>query len=85
MLAYPHGRHDDRVRRTARAAGYAVAYSTAQGRNGAGTDRWALRRVEPKMWDTLGSFGWKVLTAESPPGRWERRLVGRWQQGRERG
>jgi len=78
VLAYPHGRHDARVRRTAREAGYAFAYSTVQGRNGAGTDRWALRRVEPKMWDTNLSFAWKVLTAQSPPGRWERRLVRRW-------
>ena len=77
-LAYPHGRHDARVRRIAREAGYAFAYSTAQGRNGAGTDRWALRRVEPKMWDTTLSFVWKVLTAKSPPGRWEGRLVRRW-------
>lgn len=83
VLAYPHGRHDERVRATARAAGYALAYSTAQGRNGAGTDRWALRRVEPKMWDTLLSFAWKVLTGQSPPGRWERRLVRRWQRRRK--
>lgn len=80
VLAYPHGRHDDRVRATARDAGYALAYGTAQGRNGAGTDRWALRRVEPKIWDSLPSFAWKVLTGQSPPGRWERRLVRRWRR-----
>jgi peptidoglycan/xylan/chitin deacetylase (PgdA/CDA1 family) len=80
VLAYPHGRHDDRVRAVARGAGYALAYTTAQGRNGAGTDRWALRRVEPKIWDSLPSFAWKVLTGQSPPGRWERRLVRRWQR-----
>jgi peptidoglycan/xylan/chitin deacetylase (PgdA/CDA1 family) len=82
VLAYPHGRHDARVRTAARIAGYALAYSTAQGRNGAGTDRWALRRVEPKMWDTTSSFVWKVLTGQSPPGRWERRLVRRWEERR---
>jgi peptidoglycan/xylan/chitin deacetylase (PgdA/CDA1 family) len=84
LLAYPHGRHDDRVRERARRAGYAFAYSTAQGRNGAGTDPWSLRRVEPKLWDSTLSFGWKVLTGESPPGRWERRLVRRWERRRAR-
>jgi peptidoglycan/xylan/chitin deacetylase (PgdA/CDA1 family) len=84
VLAYPHGRHDQRVRQRARQAGYALAYTTAQGRNGAGTDRWSLRRVEPKMWDSTASFAWKVITGESPPGRWERRLVRRWERRRAR-
>ena len=82
LLAYPHGRHDRRVVAAARAAGYAAAYTTAQGRNGAGTDPWCLRRVEPKAWDTTASFLWKVLTGESPPRRWERRLERRWRRGR---
>lgn len=85
VLAYPHGRNDARVRESARAAGYELAYTTAQGRNGAGTDRWALRRVEPKIWDSTLSFGWKVLTAESPPSAWERRLVNRWRRTRQPG
>jgi peptidoglycan/xylan/chitin deacetylase (PgdA/CDA1 family) len=78
MLAYPHGRHDARVRLAAIDAGYALAYTTAQGRNGAGTDPWCLRRVEPKIWDTGASFLWKVVTGYSPPGRWERILKRRW-------
>jgi peptidoglycan/xylan/chitin deacetylase (PgdA/CDA1 family) len=78
LMAYPHGRHDERVRAAARRAGYLAAYTTAQGRNGAGTDRWCLRRVEPKGWDTTLSFAWKVVTGESPPPRWERRLERRW-------
>lgn len=82
VLAYPHGRHDQRVRNAAERAGYAFAYSTAQGRNGAGGDRFALRRVEPKMWDDLLSFAWKVATGESPPSLWERLLVRRWVRGR---
>jgi peptidoglycan/xylan/chitin deacetylase (PgdA/CDA1 family) len=82
VLAYPHGRHDARVRTIAKTTGYSLAYSTAQGRNGAGTDRWALRRVEPKMWDTPVSFAWKVLTGQSPPHRWERRLIRRWRTRR---
>lgn len=82
FLAYPHGAHDLRVRAAARDAGYELAYTTAQGRNGAGTDRWCLRRVEPKLWDGALSFAWKVLMAESPPGRWERRLEHRWRARR---
>jgi peptidoglycan/xylan/chitin deacetylase (PgdA/CDA1 family) len=79
LLAYPHGRHSLEVRARARQAGYRLAYTTKQGRNGPGTDRWCLRRVEPKAWDSTASFLWKVVTGESPPGRWERRLERRWQ------
>jgi peptidoglycan/xylan/chitin deacetylase (PgdA/CDA1 family) len=82
VLAYPHGAHDTRVRAKARAAGYALAFTTRQGRNGAGTDRWCLRRVEPKIWDSRLSFAWKVLTGVSPPPRWERRLESRWRAAR---
>jgi peptidoglycan/xylan/chitin deacetylase (PgdA/CDA1 family) len=81
-LAYPHGAHDARVRAQARRSGYALAFTTRQGRNGAGTDRWCLRRVEPKMWDGRLSFAWKVLTGVSPPSRWERRLESRWREKR---
>jgi len=83
LIAYPHGRHDERVRAATRRAGYAAAFTTAQGRNGAGTDRWCLRRVEPKTWDTTLSFAWKVVTAQSPPARWERRLERRWARRRD--
>ena len=82
LLAYPHGRHNLDVRARARAAGYRIAYTTRQGRNGPGTDQWCLRRVEPKAWDSTASFLWKVVTGESPPGRWERRLRRRWQARR---
>ena len=85
LVAYPHGGHDLRVRAAARDAGYELAYTTRQGRNGAGTDRWCLRRVEPKIWDGAWSFAWKVLTGESPPGRWERRLERRWRDARSGG
>ena len=44
------------------------------GRNGAGTDRWCLRRVGVKAWDTQPAFLWKALTGENLPGPWERRL-----------
>ncbi len=81
-LAYPHGGHDREVRDAARDAGYDLAYTTRQGRNGAGTDRWCLRRVEPKLWDDAASLTWKMLTAQSPPPRWERRLRARWERHR---
>ena len=45
LLAYPYGRHDEAVRRAAIEAGYALAFTTQVGRNGAGTDRWCLHRV----------------------------------------
>jgi peptidoglycan/xylan/chitin deacetylase (PgdA/CDA1 family) len=84
-LAYPHGAHDGRVRAEARRAGYVLGFTTRQGLNGAGTDRWCLRRVEPKIWDSRASFVWKVLTGVSPPSRWERRLESRWRARRAKG
>ena len=74
LFAYPHGRHDARVREEVRAAGAAAAFTTDVGRNGAGTDRFCLRRVGIKAWDTQAAFLWKALTGENLPGPWERRL-----------
>jgi peptidoglycan/xylan/chitin deacetylase (PgdA/CDA1 family) len=86
LLAYPHGRRDDRVRRAAESAGYTAAYTTDPGRNGAGTSPYDLRRVGPKEWDSSLSFLWKALTGELVPARWERwllvraRLRSRWRR-----
>jgi peptidoglycan/xylan/chitin deacetylase (PgdA/CDA1 family) len=77
LLAYPHGRRDERVRRAAAAAGYRAAYTTDPGRNGAGTSPYDLRRVGPKEWDSSLSFLWKALTGELVPARWERWLLAR--------
>lgn len=77
LLAYPHGRRDDRVRRAAAAAGYRAAYTTDPGRNGAGTSPFDLRRVGPKEWDSSLSFLWKAVTGELVPARWERWLLRR--------
>jgi peptidoglycan/xylan/chitin deacetylase (PgdA/CDA1 family) len=71
VLAYPHGAHNLRVRAAAQAAGYTLAFTTAPGRNGAGIDRWCLRRVTPKAWDSRLSFAFKALTGEPLPWRWE--------------
>jgi len=74
LFAYPHGRHDARVREAVRAAGAPAAFTTDVGRNGAGTDPWCLRRVGVKAWDTRPAFLWKAVTGENLPGPWERRL-----------
>jgi peptidoglycan/xylan/chitin deacetylase (PgdA/CDA1 family) len=71
FLAYPHGSFDEVSRGAAAAAGYQVAYTTAPGRNGAGTDPLALRRISVKGWDTTASFLWKVVTGTHVPGWWD--------------
>ena len=67
MLAYPHGRHDRRVRAAAVAAGYEAAYTTRHGRNGAGTDPFCLRRMQPKQDESVVTFLWQVLAGEKRP------------------
>jgi peptidoglycan/xylan/chitin deacetylase (PgdA/CDA1 family) len=72
LLAYPHGRNDEAVRAATAAAGYRAAFSTVPGRNGAGTDRYQLRRVDLKDWDGTVAFAWKALTGELVPWSIER-------------
>jgi peptidoglycan/xylan/chitin deacetylase (PgdA/CDA1 family) len=72
LLAYPHGRHDERVRAAAIAAGYRAAFTTEPGRNGAGTDIYCLRRLELKDWDGPAALIWKAVTGELLPWLWER-------------
>jgi peptidoglycan/xylan/chitin deacetylase (PgdA/CDA1 family) len=72
LLAYPHGRNNEAVRAAAAAAGYRAAFSTLPGRNGAGTDRFLLRRVGLKDWDGATAFAWKALTGELVPWSIER-------------
>lgn len=79
--AYPHGRHDARVREAARRAGAVLAFTSAPGRNGAGTDPWCLRRVGVKSYDSLPAVVWKALTGELLPARWERRRLRRASRG----
>ncbi len=80
-FAYPHGRHDLRVREAARRGGAALAFTSVVGRNGAGTDPWCLRRVGVKAYDSLPAVAWKALTGELLPVRWERRLLRRAPRG----
>jgi Polysaccharide deacetylase len=72
MLAYPHGLHDERVCSAAEAAGYQAAFTTYAGRNGAGIDRYCLRRIGVKNWDGNAVFLWKALTGERWPWPLER-------------
>jgi peptidoglycan/xylan/chitin deacetylase (PgdA/CDA1 family) len=78
LLAYPYGRHDERVRSATMAAGYRAAFTTEPGRNGAGTDVYCLRRIGLKDWDGYAALLWKAATGELLPWvweRWRRRLV----------
>lgn len=77
LLAYPHGRNDAKVRAAAAEAGYQAAFSSETGRNGAGTDRFELRRVELKEWDGPVAVIWKALTGELVPWPIERRRLKR--------
>jgi len=77
LLAYPHGRNNATVRAAADKAGYRAAFSTEPGRNGAGTDRFELRRVELKEWDGPAAAIWKALTGELVPWPIERRRLRR--------
>lgn len=72
ILAYPNGDHDDAVCAAARAAGYAAAFTTEKGRNGAGTDPHRLRRVSVHGADGALAVLWKVLTGEALPDTWLR-------------
>jgi peptidoglycan/xylan/chitin deacetylase (PgdA/CDA1 family) len=79
LLAYPHGRHDERVRAAAVKAGYHAAFTTEPGCNGAGTDVYCLRRIGLKDWDGPAAVMWMALTGELLPWFWERwrRRLGR--------
>jgi SAM-dependent methyltransferase len=84
FVAYPNGRYDERVRVAVIDAGFCGAYTTDLGRNGAGTDRWSLRRVTPKAWDSRATFLFRVLTGEPPPYRWEQRRKRAWSRPKKR-
>jgi hypothetical protein len=72
LFAYPHGLHDDRVRRAVIDSGYEAAFTTQPGRNGAGTDSYCLRRIGLKDWDGPVAVIWKAATGELLPWAWER-------------
>lgn len=59
-FAYPYGRHDTRVRRAVRDAGYTLAFSVAPGFNRTGGDAWQVRRLDITGHDTRVRFARKV-------------------------
>jgi hypothetical protein len=77
VLAYPNGRHDERVCLTSAQAGFAAAYTTEKGVNGAGTDPYCLKRVSVYAYDGSLAFAWKALTGQAVPPVWERWRVSR--------
>jgi peptidoglycan/xylan/chitin deacetylase (PgdA/CDA1 family) len=77
ILSYPHGRRDARVLESAVAAGFALAFTTDPGRNGANADQMQLRRIGVKAWDSSLSFLWKATTGQLLPPRWEARRISR--------
>jgi peptidoglycan/xylan/chitin deacetylase (PgdA/CDA1 family) len=72
IVAYPHGGNDETVRRVAQEAGFEAAYGTRKGRNGVGTNRYALRRISVYGYDGKLALLWKVATGEAIPPFWER-------------
>jgi peptidoglycan/xylan/chitin deacetylase (PgdA/CDA1 family) len=71
VVAYPHGSNDELVRMTAWRASFQAAYSTEKGRNGRGTNRYALRRISVYGYDGRVALLWKASTGEAIPNWWE--------------
>lgn len=59
-LAYPYGRHDDRVLRAAQAAGYRAAFSVQPGFNRRDIDRFRLRRLDVFGTDSAAALRRKI-------------------------
>src|SRR5205807_195968 len=64
-LAYPFGSFDERVRASAREAGYRSACSERLGRSGPTDDPLALRRIRVRGEDSLLDFVWRLHTGSS--------------------
>jgi peptidoglycan/xylan/chitin deacetylase (PgdA/CDA1 family) len=70
VVAYPNGALDLNARLASQTSGFRAGYTTAKGRNGAGTDMYCLRRVSIHGADGVLAVLWKVLTGEGLPGPW---------------
>jgi peptidoglycan/xylan/chitin deacetylase (PgdA/CDA1 family) len=77
FLAYPHGEHDDVVRRAAAAAGYDAAFTVDAGLVRPDGDRFTIPRIEILRSHSGRRFLWTILAA----GRF-RRDSPRWAFGR---
>jgi peptidoglycan/xylan/chitin deacetylase (PgdA/CDA1 family) len=69
-LAYPYGRHDDRVISATRAAGYYAAFSTQSGFNRRSADHYRVRRLDVYGTDTPGMLTRKIFYG-SNDGSWQ--------------
>lgn len=68
-IAYPHGSHDLTSLKVVAESEYRLGFTTAPGRNGAGTHPFCLRRVGIWQRDSGPLFLWKTLTGEYFPGQ----------------
>jgi GT2 family glycosyltransferase/peptidoglycan/xylan/chitin deacetylase (PgdA/CDA1 family) len=68
-LSYPHGETSPAVAAAVREAGYSLAFTVAPGAVEAGTDRWALPRVEVLASDSARGLRLKLATARWPARR----------------
>jgi peptidoglycan/xylan/chitin deacetylase (PgdA/CDA1 family) len=60
FLAYPYGRHDERVLRAAQAAGYRAAFSVQPGFNRPDVDRYRIRRLDVFGTDSAAALRRKI-------------------------
>jgi peptidoglycan/xylan/chitin deacetylase (PgdA/CDA1 family) len=65
FFAYPYGIFDERGRRAVEDSGFTAACGTQSGFNNAGTDRYALRRIDVHGTDSLRTFSWSLLFGEN--------------------
>lgn len=76
-FAYPYGSISDYAREAVQAAGYVAACSTIQGKNRLDTDRFRLRRIELRGYDTPWSFRQRLRFGVSPDSQGLRQLAKR--------
>ena len=70
-FSYPHGRHDNRVRRAVEHAGYQRACTSRYGLNRTSSDAFCVRRTEVAGTDTLQDFRWKLRGKYDWLGYWQ--------------
>jgi peptidoglycan/xylan/chitin deacetylase (PgdA/CDA1 family) len=68
LLAYPHGKADDRVAAAAERAGYELAFTGRREPVVPHTPRWLIGRIEPKA-DSPGRFALELARALRQPAR----------------
>ena len=79
-FAYPYGDHSAAVQSIIGDTGYQSACTTRWGKNGPGTDRLALRRIEIMGTDALWQFRLKLRTGTHDMPPWS--MARAWVRGR---